>query len=382
MAEFVLFDDEKRSPFLPLSYTRSVADFRWGVRTIREKWAAFVNKEVHVKTVDYLQPLYGTFPENAFFINSRLLPAADLFTSILALKEGEVLEQNGVVLAYRGLKGNNPKSYTHPVVMLNHIWELFSENHREIERDFKELTQNRTSAKLSPTVNVIGKHPVFLESGAMAEYCTLNTSEGPIYLAKDSEIQEGCLVRGPFALGAHSTLKMGARIYSGTSIGPHCKVGGEVSNSIIFGYSNKAHEGFLGNSVLGEWCNLGADTNNSNLKNNYEAVKIWSEEEERFVKTGLQFCGLFMGDHSKTGINTMLNTGTVIGVSSNVFGSGFPRNVVPSFSWGGASGMTVYQLQKALDTAKIVMSRRGLELDEVQKNILGHVFEITAKYRK
>lgn len=382
MAEFVLFDDEKRSAFLPLSYTRSVADFRWGIRTIREKWDAFVNEPVHVKTEDYLQPLYGLFPENAFFINSRLLPSADLFTSILALKEGEVLELNGVVLAYNEFKGNNSKSYSQSVVKLNHLWELFSENHREITRDFDEMTQKKTSEKLSSTVNRIGKHPVFLEKGAKAEFCTLNTSEGPIYLAKDSEVQEGCLVRGPFALGEHSTLKMGARIYSGTSIGPHCKVGGEVSNSIIFGFSNKAHEGFLGNSVLGEWCNLGADTNNSNLKNNYEEVKIWSEQEERFVKTGLQFCGLFMGDHSKTGINTMLNTGTMVGVSSNVFGSGFPRNVVPSFSWGGAAGMTVYQLQKALDTAKIVMSRRGLELDETQKNILGHVFEITARFRK
>jgi UDP-N-acetylglucosamine diphosphorylase/glucosamine-1-phosphate N-acetyltransferase len=382
MAEFVLFDDEKRSAFLPLSYTRSVADFRWGIRTIREKWDTFVNQSVHVKTEDYLQPLYGHFPKNAFFINSRLLPSADLFTAIQALKEGEVLEHNGVVLAYHGFKGDNSKSYSQTVVMLIQLWELFSENHREIARDFDEMTQNRTSEKLSSTVNRIGKHPVFMEKGAKAEFCTLNTSEGPIYLAKDSEVQEGCLVRGPFALGEHSTLKMGARIYSGTSIGPHSKVGGEVSNSIIFGYSNKAHEGFLGNSVLGEWCNLGADTNNSNLKNNYEEVKIWSEKEEKFVKTGLQFCGLFMGDHSKTGINTMLNTGTVVGVSSNVFGSGFPRNVVPSFSWGGAAGMTVYQLQKALDTAKIVMSRRDLALDETQKNILGHVFEITAKFRK
>lgn len=382
MAEFVLFDDEKRSAFLPLTYTRSVADFRWGIRTIKEKWAAFVNKEVHVKTVDYLQPLYGTFPENAFFVNSRVIPGIELLKAIQELKEGEVLEQNGEILAYLGFKGSNSKSFAHPVVMLNHIWELFSENHREILSDFNEITRNRTSEKLSSTVNVLGKHPVFLEKGVKAEYCTLNTSEGPIYISENAEIQEGSLVKGPFSLGAHSTLRMGARIYSGTSIGPHCKVGGEVSNSIIFGYSNKAHEGFLGNSVLGEWCNLGADTNNSNLKNNYEEVKIWSEEEERFVKTGLQFCGLFMGDHSKTGINTMLNTGTVIGVSSNVFGSGFPRNVVPSFSWGGAAGMTIYQLQKALDTAKIVMSRRGLELDEIQKNILGHVFELTAKFRK
>jgi UDP-N-acetylglucosamine diphosphorylase/glucosamine-1-phosphate N-acetyltransferase len=228
----------------------------------------------------------------------------------------------------------------------------------------------------------LGKENIFLEPGAKIECATLNASTGPIYIGKDAEIMEGALIRGPFALCEHATLKMGTKIYGPTTIGPHSKVGGEVNNSVIFGYSNKAHDGFLGNSVIGEWCNLGADTNNSNLKNNYIEVKLWDYASGRFIPTGLQFCGLIMGDHSKSGINTMFNTGTVVGVSANIFGSGFPRNYIPSFSWGGAQGYITYHIDKALEVASQVMKRRDIKLDEIEQDILKHIFEITASKRK
>ncbi|MGB1307109.1 MAG: glucose-1-phosphate thymidylyltransferase, partial [Flavobacteriales bacterium] len=217
---------------------------------------------------------------------------------------------------------------------------------------------------------------------AKVEHAILNASTGPIYVGKDAEIMEGSIVRGPLAMCENSVLKMGAKIYGATTLGPYCKVGGEVNNSVLLGYSNKGHDGFLGNSVLGEWCNLGADTNNSNLKNNYAEVKLWSYQSERFVNTGLQFCGLIMGDHSKCGINTMFNTGTVVGVSANVFGAGFPRNFVSSFSWGGSAGYMTYRLNKVFEVAEKVMQRRAIEFNQVEKDILTEVFELTKSYRK
>jgi UDP-N-acetylglucosamine diphosphorylase/glucosamine-1-phosphate N-acetyltransferase len=223
---------------------------------------------------------------------------------------------------------------------------------------------------------------LFVHESAKVYASTLNTNDGPIYIDADSEIMEGSHIRGGFYLGEHATLKMGTKIYGASTIGPQCKVGGEISNSVFYGHSNKAHDGFVGNSLIGEWCNLGADTNTSNLKNNYSNVSIWSYEKADYADTGLTFCGLIMGDHSKCGINTMFNTGTVVGVSSNIFGSGFPRNFVPSFSWGGASGFTTYLTSKAFQTAKIVMSRRHVDFTEEDAKILEHIFEETKKYRK
>jgi UDP-N-acetylglucosamine diphosphorylase/glucosamine-1-phosphate N-acetyltransferase len=243
------------------------------------------------------------------------------------------------------------------------------------------LTKGRTSAPVSKTNILIGDHSVFLEEGAKVEASILNTTAGPIYIGKDAEVMEGSIIRGPFSLGEHSQVKMGAKIYGPTTIGPHSKVGGEVNNSVIIGYSNKGHDGFLGNSVLGEWCNLGADTNTSNLKNNYDEVRVWSYVTNNFSRTGLQFCGLIMGDHSKSGINTMFNTGTVVGVSANVFGGGFPRTFVPSYSWGGASGFIDYRIDKALEVAQRVMERRGLVLNEVEESILRTVYDLTKQYR-
>lgn len=370
-----LFDDAGREDLFPLALSRSCADFRWGILTIKEKWGHELGTSVHLKTENYLQPLYGNY-SNTLFVNSRLLPNQEVIESIANLQDGDALYTDGEILL--ALKGNSELrkiKFKGNVVMLNQLWEIFQFNHREIEADFRRVTNGRQSQKISNTNRIIGSNLVFLEEGARAECAIFNTEEGPIYLAKDSEVMEGAMIRGPFALGEHSQIKMGARIYSGSSFGPHCKVGGEVSNSVIFGYSNKGHEGFLGNSVLGEWCNLGADTNNSNLKNNYEQVRLWNYRKKSFVKTGLQFCGLIMGDHSKSGINTMFNTGTLVGFSSNIFGSGFPRNYIPSFTWGGASGMDTYALPKALQTAERVMARRGVQLQEIHKEIFGFILE-------
>ena len=244
------------------------------------------------------------------------------------------------------------------------------------------MTEGRKSQPIPKSVNVIAKENIFIEEGAKLEFVTLNATNGPIYIGKDTQIMEGTVIRGPFALCEGAIVKMAAKIYGATTIGPYSKIGGEVNNAVLFAYSNKGHDGFLGNSVLGEWCNIGADTNTSNLKNNYEEVKLWNYETESFEKTGLQFCGLIMGDHSKCGINTMFNTGTVIGVSSNIFGAGFPRNFVPSFSWGGAGGFTVYMTRKAFETARLVMNRRNIDFDEKEAAILQHVFEETKIWRK
>jgi UDP-N-acetylglucosamine diphosphorylase/glucosamine-1-phosphate N-acetyltransferase len=265
---------------------------------------------------------------------------------------------------------------------VQNTWDIFAKNDTALRADFELVTQDRKSQPIPKSVNVIAPENIFIEEGAKLEFVTLNASTGPIYIGKDAEIMEGSVIRGPFALCEGAGVKLASKVYGATTVGPYSKIGGEVNNSVLFAYSNKGHDGFLGNSVLGEWCNIGADSNNSNLKNNYEEVKLWSYETEGFAKTGLQFCGLMMGDHSKCGINTMFNTGTVVGVSANIFGSGFPRNFVPSFSWGGAAGFTTYTTSKAFATAKLVMSRRNVEFDEKEQAILEHVFEETKKWRK
>ena len=264
---------------------------------------------------------------------------------------------------------------------VEHTWDIFAKNDAAIREDFALVTEDRISQRISKTVNVISPENIFVEEGVKMEFVTLNASTGPIYIGKNAEIMEGSVIRGPFALCEEAQVKLASKVYGATTVGPHCRIGGEINNSVLFGYSNKGHDGFLGNSVLGEWCNIGADSNNSNLKNNYEEVKLWDYNTGRFAKTGLQFCGLMMGDHSKCGINTMFNTGTVIGVSVNIFGSGFPRNFVPSFSWGGASGFTEYKTNKVFEVAEVVMQRRGIIFDVKEQAILEHVFEVSKKWR-
>jgi len=388
---YILFDGSVRNQLLPFTYTRPVADIRIGILTIREKWEKMLDFTTTTVTEDYLTEKYPMLElEKNVLINASFLPSENLSNLIKNLSENQAIFFEDEPIAFFTTEDQEVDferydiiQYTYDdVLRIEHTWDIFSKNHQAIQRDFELLTKDRKSQPIPEAVFTINKENIFIEEGAKLPLCSLNASEGPIYIGKDAEIMEGCTVRGPFALCDHSTLKMGAKIYSGTTIGPHSKVGGEVNNSVIFGYSNKGHDGFLGNSVIGEWCNLGADTNNSNLKNNYAEVRLWDYETEGFAKTGLQFCGLMMGDHSKCGINTMFNTGTVVGVSSNVFGSGFPRNFVPSFSWGGSAGMSTYKTDKAFEVAKVVMSRRSIDFSETEANILEHVFEETAKYRR
>ncbi len=380
----VILFDSNRSNFYPLSYTRPISEFRIGILTIKEKWTHYY-KNISTKTEDYLVSKYPIRKQKEnLWIDASVLPSKELKTELDSLRNGEVLESNGKIIAFKNLnysfKNLNKINTSILVNSIENIWDIFSDNGREIEADFKLLTKARKSQKISDTNTVIGTH-IFIEKGAKISCSILNAENGPIYIGENTEIMEGAIIRGPFAMGENAVLKMGSKIYGPTTLGPHCKVGGEVNNSVFFGYSSKAHDGFLGNSVIGEWCNLGADTNNSNLKNNYAEVKLWNYEMERFKKTGLQFCGLIMGDHSKCGINTMFNTGTVIGVSANIFGSGFPRNFVPSFSWGGASGFQVYKLPKVFEVASKVFERRKLDFDENEQNILSEVYDMTKRYR-
>jgi UDP-N-acetylglucosamine diphosphorylase/glucosamine-1-phosphate N-acetyltransferase len=388
----ILFEDKNRDHLLPLTFTKPVSELRTGILKITEKWEKRLGMKASFLTQDYLQTRYTTsIGETNLLINGALLPDADLVTAVKKLEDGEGLRSGDTLLATRTCCGsfdlNDPQimekatEYTRPFDIINAPWKLFTLNGQEIAADYKLITAGRKSAPLSKTVNVLHRENVFVEAGFRGEFFTLNASGGPVYLGEDSEIMEGSVIRGPFTLGAHSTVKMAAKIYGATTIGPHCKAGGEINNAVLQGYSNKGHDGFLGNAVIGEWCNLGADTNNSNLKNNYTEVKIWNYPKGRFSGTGLQFCGLIMGDHSKCGINTMFNTGTVVGVSANIFGDGFPRNFIPSFSWGGASGMTDYKLEKAFQTMELVMERRGVRLTEADRDIYQHIFAETKKYR-
>jgi len=391
---YILFDDKSWDNLLPLTFTRPVCEVRSGILTIKEKWEKFLNVKMSYFTQEYLQVKYKlNIKEENILINGSVIPNSSLLSNIQNLNSNEALVKDGKILAVKLEKQNitsfdytdinkyNKKDYTEGIIEIIWPWDIFRLNGENIKSDFELLTKGRKSAKLSVTNNVLGAENIFIEEGAKIEFAILNADTGPIYIGKDTEVMENSVIRGPFALCDHSVLKISAKIYGPTTIGPHSKVGGEVNNSVILGYSNKAHDGFLGNSVIGEWCNLGADTNNSNLKNNYAEVRLWNYETGRFLKTRLQFCGLIMGDHSKCAINTVFNTGTVVGVNANIFGEGFPRNFVPSFSWGGAHGFTVYGIAKAFEVAEKVMERRNIKLDEVEKNILGEIFERTSKYR-
>ena len=392
---YIFFDDNFRQHLLPLTYTRPISDLRLGILTIGEKWAKHLNASFSNITEDYLKQKFPAIIEgDNLLINSRLIPSTQLIERITGLKTNEILTSNNMVLATR-LTQNDVLEYMETkkwkgqeIVydfsfdFLKNTFDIFKKNEKEIAADFQLLTENRVSEKISKTNNIAGAENIFVEKGARIEFATINATLGKVYIGKDAEIMEGALIRGSFALCEGSTIKMGAKIYGPTTIGPFSKAGGEINNVVIQGYTNKGHDGFLGNSVLGEWCNIGADSNNSNLKNNYAEVRLWNYNTNNFAPTGLQFCGLIMGDHSKCGINTMFNTGTVIGVSSNIFGTGFPRNFVPSFAWGGASGFIEYNFKKAIEVAALVMERRNLEFNAVEEAILKAVFNISAQYRR
>jgi UDP-N-acetylglucosamine diphosphorylase/glucosamine-1-phosphate N-acetyltransferase len=392
----ILFDDWRRELLLPLTFTRPVADLRIGILTIKEKWELMLSSSCYFHTVGYLAKKFvlPSSKGNGIFINGGVLPTAALIEAILSLETHCALVKGNTLIAFHINEFSDLEQIPHindfkktltfeaDFIEILHPWHLFAFNGAALKDDFDLLTANRKSQPISPTNVVINPNEVFIEAGATIECATFNASTGPIYIGKGAEIMEGSMVRGPFALCDNSVLKMGAKIYGPTTIGPYSKVGGEVNNCVIQGQSNKAHDGFIGNSVIGEWCNLGADTNCSNLKNNYAPVKVWSYAKQSFIDTGLQFCGLIMGDHSKCGINTMFNTGTVVGVSANIFGDGFPRNFIPSFSWGGAHGFSVYQIDKALETAERVMARRGIALSSIDADILTTIFGITQEHSK
>jgi UDP-N-acetylglucosamine diphosphorylase/glucosamine-1-phosphate N-acetyltransferase len=390
----ILFDDNAHQTLRPLTFTRPVADLRIGILTIAEKWGKYFDLPWSWYTQPWLQ---GKFPieigERNLFINGSFCPDDALIEAIKKLHGNEALKYGDRLVAVKlnewdavnfdpNDKFGIETILNHDPVVLTYPEDIFRNNDTELRKDFKLLTSGRKSAAISSTNTIIG-NDFFAEEGAVAECSTFNTTNGPIYLANNTEVWEGTHIRGAFAICEHSQVKMGAKIYGATTVGPYSRVGGELNNAVIWGYSAKGHEGYLGNAVLGEWCNIGADSNNSNLKNNYDDVKLWDYTTGRFRKTGMQFCGLIMGDHSKCAINTMFNTGTVVGISANIFGAGFPRNFIPDFSWGGPQGYETYSIKRMFETAEKVFARRDhRNFDENEKEILKKVFEITEEYRR
>jgi UDP-N-acetylglucosamine diphosphorylase/glucosamine-1-phosphate N-acetyltransferase len=385
---YIIFDNFRRNYLLPLTFTRPVGDIRIGILTVREKWERFLGEKTSSLTEDYLSIKFPIVKgDDNILINGSILPNAELLAEIQNLGINQALVKDEVIIALRltasdlenldDTEGMEETESNCDFLKINFTWDIFSTNDAALRADYDLITKGRQSEPLSNTNTLIG-NDIFIEKGARIEGATINTTTGPVYIGKDAEVMEGSMIRGPFALCENSVVKMGTKIYGATTVGPWSKVGGELNNVVIFGLSNKAHDGYLGNSVIGEWCNLGADTNNSNLKNNYDIVKIWSYPDQTFVDTGLQFCGLIMGDHSKCGINTMFNTGTVIGVNSNIFGSGFQRNFIPSFAWGGTKGFTDFSVKKAIDIAKRVYSRRDIDFDETEQSVLRSIKELTA----
>lgn len=390
---YILFDGACREQLLPFTFTRPTADIRIGILTLREKWNRFLDATTSTLTVPYLAEKFPLqLSEDNLLICGSVIPSPALVEAIHDLKLDEALIYEERLIALRttadkvvGFEDEEwqRKACKLSVDELQHSWEIFSKNEACLKADFDLITKGRQSEALSDTNFVTGRaSDVFIEKGARLSFAYLNTEKGPIYIGRDAEVMEGAKIRGPFALCDHGVLKMDAKIYGATTIGPWSKVGGEVHNSVIFGYSNKGHDGYLGNAVIGEWCNLGADTNNSNLKNTYDMVKLWDYAQQGFVDTGLQFCGLMMGDHSKSGINTMFNTGTVVGVSCNLFGAGFQRNYIPSFSWGGPQGYKAFNREKAMEVASAMYKRRGKDFDAVEEEILNHICQLPSSMKR
>ena len=399
MTNIILFDDKDTwTDLLPIAYTRPISDIRIGILTIKEKWQKyFPDHDFSCLTAEYLSVKYPTnITGDNLFIAGNCCPDKNFANAVSALGNGEALAYNGELVAYRGtMEGfksvtlEEAAPYTaSSLTMLHQLYDIFLLNGSEMRRDYHIIIAGRESQPLSETYTIVGPYrlddgcpAIVIEEGATVEAVTLNTTGGPIYIGKDAVIMEGVCIRAPFAACRHSQVNMGAKIYGATTLGPYCKVGGELNNVVMIGYSNKAHDGFLGNAVIGEWCNIGAGTNASNLKNDYTEIKLWNYRAHRFLRTGLQFCGLIMGDHSKAGINCMFNTATVIGVGVNVHGAGFPRNFVASFSEGSVAGYTDVSVVKFFDIAKRMMARRGIELSETDKEIFESIYRIAENYK-
>lgn len=402
--QVILFDaNTERQKLFPLAFTRAIASFRMGILTIQQKWQHDLQKDIHILTRDYLQALYpsvNTSSSHNLLINAAFLPKAELIAALSQLQLNQCLYtvKNELIAAFCSAEklhlfktNNNDESFLESQAeaivcqqftsKINNLTDIFANNAEELVLDYNRLTLNRTSANIDDSNICFGKENIFIEAGAKVRAAVLNAEDGPIYIGKNATIMEGSMVRGPFAMCENAVLKLGSKIYGPTTLGPFSKVGGELNNSVFFGYSNKGHDGFLGNSVIGEWCNLGADTNNSNLKNTYGPVKLWHYPSNELVNTNRQFCGLIMGDHAKCGINTMFNTGTVVGVGASIFGAGFPPKFIPSFSWG-LSNFSTNHFNKFMITAERVMQRRNKKIDEAYAFMLKHVFYITSPYRR
>lgn len=398
MKNIVLFDEKGLwTDLLPISYTRPVADIRVGILTIRQKWEHLVPKaEFSYMTADYLAAKYPTIiTDDNLFVAGFVCPDKNLADAVDSLCAGEALTAGDELLAFRGSLNDFKakdfsacKTFDGEIVGIRMLYDIFMENDRQTKRDFRMVTEGRETQLVSGSCTVIGPRyfddgmpAIFIEEGAVAEAVTFNTTNGPVYIGKDAVIMEGSCIRAPFVACEHAVVNMGTRIYGATTLGPYCKVGGELNNVVMLGYSNKAHDGFLGNAVIGEWCNIGAGTNASNLKNDYTEIKLWNYRAHRFMRTGLQFCGLIMGDHSKAGINCMFNTATVIGVGVNVHGAGFPRNFVASFSEGSVAGYADVSVAKFFDIAKRMMARRNITLSEADKDIFESIYKIADNYK-
>ncbi len=378
---YILFDGDVRDALLPFTYTRPVADIRVGILTIREKWEKYLGYTTTTVTEEYLEEKYPMVEASQnIMIDGSYLPTPKLVELIQTLQPNQAISYKEDIIVFFAEEAQEIDfdtyevfDFTSELIRIENKWDIFQKNDKALRDDFVLITEDRITEEIPSTVQVLSPENIFIEEGAVLNFVTLNASTGPIYIGKNTEIMEGSVIRGPFALCEGAQVKLATKVYGATTIGPECRVGGEVSNIVMFGYSNKGHDGFLGNAVIGEWCNLGADTNNSNLKNNYAPVKLWSYETQSYENTGLQFCGLMMGDHSKSGINTMFNTGTVVGVSCSIFGGNFPNTFLPSFTWGGADQDDIYDVDKAIETMKIVMARRHVEWTEVEEDIIRYL---------
>ncbi len=389
---YILFDDVARKSLKPFTYIRPVCDIRIGILTIREKWEKYLGETTSTLTEEYLSNKYPIiFADSMTLINGSVCPTPKLVEAVNNLSVNQVLVCNDNIIAMSKTRedfiseGDDIEKIEieEDFIKLNNVWDIYVYNDKAIREDFELLTKGRTSQPLSSTNRLINPENIFVEEGASVECACLNAKNGPIYIGKNAEIMEGAVARGPFAMGEHAVLKLNAKIYGATTLGPYAKVGGELDSVVIFGYSNKAHDGFIGHSVIGEWCNLGADTNASNLKNTYDEVRLYDIEKNTFVPTGQVFCGTIFGDHSKCGINVMFNTGTVVGISSNIYGAGYQRNFIPSFAWGGTNvGLKLYELDKAMEVSERMMQRRGLVMSDEDKKILQHIFNQTLKNKK
>ena len=383
---YILFDDSSRNNLLPLTFMRPVADILIGIITIREKWEKYLNVKTSSITESYLSKKFPIVKsDNNILINGSVCPTPDMLKAINALEKNETLSTKDYIIAMNVgddvMLESSVESktiiFSGDHIKISNVYDIFSKNGKAIQDDFELLTKGRKSQSLSDTNRAVGKENIFIEEGAKVEFAILNAENGPIYIAKDAEIMENSVIRGPFALGEHAIVKMSAKVYGNTTVGPWSKIGGEVNNSVLFAHSNKAHDGYMGQSVIGEWCNLGSDTNTSNLKNTYESIRLWNYPQSSFLDTGLTFCGLIMGDHSKCGINTMFNTGTVVGVNCNIFGSGYQRNYIPSFRWGGTGRQSTFDIKKAIKVATIVYGRREKDFDKTEQAILKAIFNLT-----